>query len=71
MPGYDGYMGFFSADFIIAVVDNFIIFRQHIVPICIDRDSVLEEDTTVKAGLTGTVAGLSFYEIRHILWNLF
>lgn len=57
VPGYDGYMGFFSADFIIVVVDNYIIFRQHIVPICIDKDSVFEEDTTVQPGLVGAVAG--------------
>lgn len=57
VPGYDGYMGFFAADFILIVLDDFIVFRQHIVPICIDKDSYLEEDTTVKPGLLGTVAG--------------
>lgn len=67
VPGYDGYMGFFSADFIILVLDDFIVFRQHIVPICIDKDRTLEEDTTVKPGLIGTVAGDThghFYEFN-------
>lgn len=59
VPGYDGYMGFFSADFILLVLDDYIVFRQHIVPICIDKESTFEEDTTVKAGLIGTVAGES------------
>lgn len=58
VPGYDGFMGFFSADFIIIVVNDYIVFRQHISPICVDKDSVLEEDITVKPGLMGTVAGL-------------
>jgi hypothetical protein len=65
VPGYDGYMGFFSADFIIAIVDDYIIFRQHIVPVCIDKDSVLEEDTTVQAGLTGSVAGKKFKKFKN------
>jgi secreted trypsin-like serine protease len=60
VPGYDGFMGFFSADFIILVLDDFITFRQHILPICVNKNSDLEEDTTVKAGLIGTVAGWGF-----------
>lgn len=53
-------MGFFSADFVIAVLDDFITFRQHIAPICVDRTKFLEEDTEVPEGLTGTVAGWGF-----------
>lgn len=47
VPGYEGYMGFYSADFAIAVLDDFIVFRQHISPICVDKDKVLEEETEV------------------------
>lgn len=47
-------MGFYSADFIILVLDNFIIFRQHIVPVCIDRNINLEEDLTIPQALNGT-----------------
>lgn len=53
-------MGFFSADFSIIVLDDFIVFRQHISPICIDRDNFLVEDTEVAGGLNGTVAGWGF-----------
>lgn len=60
VPGYDGYMGFFSADFAIVVLDDFIIFRQHIAPICIDRFKVLEEETEVMQGLMGTIGGWGF-----------
>ncbi|CRL04521.1 CLUMA_CG017596, isoform A [Clunio marinus] len=60
VPGYDGYMGFFSADFAIIVLDDFIVFRQHIAPICVDRDPLLQEETVVKHGLMGTVGGWGF-----------
>lgn len=53
-------MGFFSADFAIAVLENFIVLRQHIAPICVDRLKFLEEDTEVPDGLLGTVAGWGF-----------
>lgn len=53
-------MGFFSADFSIAVLENFVVFRQHIAPICVDTTKFLEEDTEVPDGLTGTVAGWGF-----------
>lgn len=57
VPGYDGYMGFFAADFAIIVLEDYIIFRQHIAPICIDKLKLLEEETEVPSSLTGTVAG--------------
>ncbi|XP_070504718.1 modular serine protease-like [Chironomus tepperi] len=60
VPGYDGYMGFFSADFIIVVLDDFIVFRQHIVPICIDKNTNLEEEMIVEQGLIGIVGGYGF-----------
>lgn len=60
VPGYDGYIGFFSADFIILVLDSFIVFRQHILPICIDRNSNSEEEMTIPEGLIGTVGGYGF-----------
>lgn len=60
VPGYEGYMGFFSADFAIIVLDNFIVFRQHIAPICVDKNNYLEEETEVAGGLNGTVSGWGF-----------
>lgn len=60
VPGYDGYMGFFSADFAIIVIDDFIVFRQHIAPVCVDKMKLLEEETEVPSALTGTVAGWGF-----------
>jgi Trypsin len=56
-PGYDGFNGFFSADFIVLVLDGYIIFRPHVVPICIDLETDSDEYYTVESGLTGTVAG--------------
>lgn len=53
-------MGFFSADFAIIVIDDFIVFRQHIAPICVEKDKYLEEETEVAQGKTGTVAGWGF-----------
>jgi len=60
VPGYDGYMGFFAADFAIIVLDEFIVFRQHIAPVCVEHDKYLEEETEVIQGLNGTVAGWGF-----------
>jgi hypothetical protein len=42
---------------VIAVLDNFITFRQHIAPVCVDRTNLFEEDAAVPEGLLGTVAG--------------
>lgn len=60
VPGYDGYMGFFSADFAIVVLEDYIVFRQHIAPVCVDQEHGLEEETEVAGGLNGTVAGWGF-----------
>lgn len=58
VPGYDGYMGYFFADFIILVLDSHIIFRPEAMPICINIDTIdLFEEVTVPEGLIGTVAG--------------
>jgi hypothetical protein len=62
VPGYDGYMGFFAADFIILALDDYVVFRQHIVPICVDKSADNEEDMTIPEGLMGTVAGYGFTE---------
>lgn len=60
VPGYEGYMGFFSADFAIVVLDDFIIFRQHIAPVCVDKNNFLQEETEIVGGLNGTVSGWGF-----------
>lgn len=60
VPGYDGYMGFFSADFALVVVGDFIRFRPHVSPICLDKDNSLVEETEVAGGLSGIVAGWGF-----------
>ena len=57
VPGYDGYMGFFAADFAIVVVSGFVRFRPHISPVCVDKDNFLAEEAEVAGGLNGTVAG--------------
>jgi hypothetical protein len=63
VPGYDGYMGFYSADFIVLVLDDFIKFRQHVIPICIDNDFDLEEEINLQHGLIGTVSSWGFTNV--------
>lgn len=53
-------MGYFSADFAIIVLDGYITFRQHISPICVDKNTFLQEDTVMAEGLIGTVGGWGF-----------
>lgn len=60
VPGYDGYIGFFSADFAIVILDEFILFRPHILPICVNKANYLAEESELSAGLNGTVAGWGF-----------
>lgn len=60
VPGYDGYVGFYSGDFSVLVLEEFIIFRPHILPICVDKDNFLSEETEIASGLNGTVAGWGF-----------
>lgn len=60
VPGYEGYMGFFSADFALIVLNDFIVFRQHIAPVCVNKDNYFVEETEVAGGLNGTVSGWGF-----------
>ncbi|CAO1407606.1 unnamed protein product [Diamesa tonsa] len=62
VPGYDGYVGFFSADIALLILSGYIEFRPHIAPICIDRNLDYSEEKVVPDGWIGIVAGWGFTE---------
>jgi hypothetical protein len=62
VPGYDGYLGYFAADIALAILDNFIEFKPHIAPICMDRNLEYSEEKIVREGWMGLVAGWGYTE---------
>lgn len=62
VPGYDGYTGYFAADIAIVVLNNFIEFKPHIAPICLERNLEFSEEKIVREGSEGLVAGWGYTE---------
>lgn len=63
VPGYDGYVGYFAADIALIVLDNFVEFKPHIAPICMDRNLEYSEEKIVREGSMGIVAGWGYTEV--------
>jgi hypothetical protein len=60
VPGYDGFLGYFAADIALIILDNFIEFKPHIAPICLDRNLEYITEKVVAGGSVGLVAGWGY-----------